>query len=310
MARSLREGLGKVVDVVDIWCGPGGHATACDAVITVDCVSLVPEPYFIYLCPEQGNEVLADLVVYERAIGLFTVSGRMARWLADDVGIPREKIHVIPPAVAARQYSPFIHPRHLDEAPRRKLLLCVSDCKGQSVNPGFMRIVLDMLAILRREHDPRICLTISGLENCLGADLPLDGVTFRSAPPAGRRMALFDTHDLLVLPPGLGADGLPEALSWGIPCVAARASEMSEAIIPGVTGSVIDEGTAAELALVIASVLANDDIYRSCYERAPAMAAYFSWERVARQLTHVISREVGFTSAPYGVGDTTFTRRP
>ena len=106
-------------------------------------------------------------------------------------------------------------------------------------------------------------------------------------------MALFDSHDLLVVPPGLGSDGLPEALSRGVPCVAARASEMSEAITPGITGAVVEDGNAGELAAAIASVLANDDIYRSCFERAPAMAAYFSWERVARQVTYVISREVG-----------------
>jgi glycosyltransferase involved in cell wall biosynthesis len=68
---------------------------------------------------------------------------------------------------------------------------------------------------------------------------------------------------------------------------------MSEAITPGVTGAIVDNGNEDELAAAIVSVLANDDIYRSCYERAPAMAAYFSWERVAQQVAHVISREVG-----------------
>jgi D-inositol-3-phosphate glycosyltransferase len=95
------------------------------------------------------------------------------------------------------------------------------------------------------------------------------------------------------VPSGLGSDGLPEALSRGVPCVASRASEMSDAIKPGVTGVVVADGNAGELAAAIASVLSNDDIYRSCFERAPAMAAYFSWERVARQVTYVISREIG-----------------
>ena len=73
---------------------------------------------------------------------------------------------------------------------------------------------------------------------------------------------------------------------------------MSEAITPGVTGTIIDDVSARGLAVAIASVLANDDIYRSCFERSPAMAAYFSWERVARQVTHVISREVGLMPNP------------
>jgi hypothetical protein len=297
VAGSLREGLGKVADVVDVWGSPRGRAVACDAVLAMDCVSLVPEPYFIYLCPEQGTGPLPDPAVYERAVGLFAENSRLARWLAEGTGIPREKIHVIPPAVTARQDSPWTQPPYLREAPRRKLLLCAGDGDGdgdgQCVSRTSLRFVLDALDILRREHDPRIRLTISGLENWPIAGSPPAGVTLQDAPPVRRMLALVDSHDLLMVLPGLGSDGLPEAVTRGVPCVAARASEMSEAITPGVTGAIIDDPDAAELAAVIASVLGNDDIYRNCFERAPAMTAYFSWERVARQVAHVISREVG-----------------
>jgi len=292
LAGSLRAGLGKVADVVDIWDAPGGRIAACDAVLAMDCASLVPEPYFIYLCPEQGNVLRTDPAVYEGALGLFAENGRLAQSLAERAGIPREKIHVIPPAVTARR----IHPPFLREAPRRKLLLCISDCGGHRVNLGPVRLVLDALGILRRKYDPQISLTISGLEEWAEVGSALDGVTFRGAPLIAETMALFDSHDLLVVPPGLGSVGLPEALSRGVPCVAARATEMSEVITPEVTGAITDDGDEEELAAAVASVLANDGIYRSCFERAPAMVAYFSWERVARQVAHVISREVGLMS--------------
>ena len=289
LAGSLRASLGKVADVVDIWDASGGQLAACDAVLAMDCARLVPEPYFIYLCPEQGNMPHTDPAVYERAVGLFAENGRLARSLAEGAGIPREKIHVIAPAVAARQDAP----RYMREAPHRKLLVCVSDWGAQFVDLEPVRMVLDALDILRRKYDSQISLTISGLENWTAVGAALDGVSFRDSPVAAKTIALFDSHDLLVVPPGLGSDGLPEALSRGVPCVAARASEMSEAITPGVTGAIVDDGNEDELAAAIVSVLANDDIYRSCYERAPAMAAYFSWERVAQQVAHVISREVG-----------------
>jgi glycosyltransferase involved in cell wall biosynthesis len=293
VAGDLREGLSKVADVVDLLSPFRGRIPACDAVLAMECVNLVPEPYFIYLCPERANPTPTDPAVYERAAGLFAENGRLAQWLAEGMGIPREKIHVIPPAVAAGRASPRTRLPHLREAPRRRLLLCVSDCGGQPVSHEPVRLVLDVLEILRQNYDPRISLTVSGLENWPTSDFPSDGVTFRAAPRPEEKMALFDGHDLLVLPPGLGFDGQPEAFSLGIPCVAAWASEMSEAITPGVTGTVVDDANVREMAAAIASVLANDGIYRSCLERAPAMAAYFSWERVARQVTHVISREVG-----------------
>lgn len=292
VAGCLREGLGKFANVVDIWGAHGGRVPACDAVLAMECASLMPGPYFIYLCPEQANPPPMDPVVYERAVGLFAESDRLAQWLAEGMGIPSKKIHVVPPAVAAGQGSPRT-PSRLREAPRRKLLLSVSDCGDQTVSDGSVRLVLDALDILRQRHDPRIRLTISGLENRLSSDFAPDGVTFLGAPLAGDKMTLFDSQDLLVVPPGLGFDGLPEALSLGVPCVAARTGQMSDAITPGITGTVVDDVNARELAAAIASVLGNDGIYRNCVERAPAMAAYFSWERVARQVTHVISREVG-----------------
>jgi len=258
----------------------------------MDCTSSVPEPYFIYLCRVQDNMTPTDPAVYERAVGLFAGNGRLAECLAQGAGIPREKIHVIPPAVA-RQGLPGILPPRLRPAPRRKLLLCVSDPCGQHLSPQAVQPVLDALEILRREHDTQISLTIAGLENWPLAGSPPDGVSLRGVLPAGDAIALIDSHDLLVVPPGAEFGGLPEALSRGVPCVAARASEMSEAITPGGTGALIDGREARELAGAVASVLGNDRLYRNCYERAPAMAAYFSWERVARQVTYVISREVG-----------------
>jgi glycosyltransferase involved in cell wall biosynthesis len=293
VAGRLREGLAKVANVVDICGVPRRVLPAWDAVLATECVTLIPEPYFIYLCPDQATATRMDPVVYERAVGLFAENGRSARWLAEAMGIPSEKIHVIPPAVAVSRSSPHIWPPHLRQAPRRRLLLSLNDGGGQSASDEPVRTVLDVVHTLRQRHDPRIRLTISGLENWPSSGSAPAGVTFRGAPLAKDKMSLFDSHDLLVLPPGPDFDGLPEASSLGLPCVATRTSEMSDAITPGITGLLVEDMNARQLAAAIASVLGNDRIYRNCLERAPAMAAYFSWVRVARQVTHVISREVG-----------------
>jgi glycosyltransferase involved in cell wall biosynthesis len=235
---------------------------------------------------------LGKVAQHERAPGLFAGNARLAQWLAEEAGVPRERIHVLPAAEASRQGPKTIRPPYMREAPRCKLLLCTSDCPSQQAGLESARLVLDALDILRREHDSRVRLTISSLEKRPEGRAPPNGVTFRGVPMVSETMALFDSHDLLVVVPGPGSNGLPEAFSRGVPCVAVRVSEMSEAITPGVTGAVVEDGKAPELAAAIASVLANDDIYRSCFERAPAMTAYFSWERAARQPTNVISREV------------------
>jgi hypothetical protein len=254
-------------------------------------VSGFREPYFISLCPEQDTAASLGPVRYERPKELFAENARLAKWLAEEVGIPREKIHVLPPTLAACLDSPLRRPPYMREAPRHKLLLCVSDGGRRPVALESVRLVLEVLDILRREHDSRVRLTVSSLKKRpAGRSLP-NGITFGGVPMVPESVALFDSHDLLVVVPGLGSNGLPEALSRGVPCVAVRASEMSEAITPGVTGAVVEDGRAPELAAAIASVLTNDNIYRSCFERAPAMTAYFSWERAALRVTQMISRE-------------------
>jgi hypothetical protein len=264
---------------------PGIRYVPCQAI--PGSGRLAAKPYFICQHPEPGTAAPMELAAYERTTGLFAENVRLAQWLADEVGIPCEEIQVIPPALSTRNGSLLIQRPYVREAPRRKLLLCVSDCDVQPAAAESVRLVLDVLDILRREHDSRIRLTVSSLETRPAGTIPPRGVTFRGVPMVSESIALFDSHDLLVVP-GPGTNGLPEALSRGVPSVVVRASEMSEAITPGVTGAVVEDGRAPVLAAAIASVLANDYIYRSCFERAPAMTAYFSWERAGRKVTPVV----------------------
>lgn len=294
MVGNLREGLGKVVDVVDLWGQHRGREAACDAVLAMDCAISVTEPYFIYLCSERDDSIRPDPTTYRRAVGVFAENHRLAECLVQATGISRAKIHVILPAVTARHDLPSIPAPRLRQAPRRRLLLRVSDGCAQQLRAEAVRCVLDALQILRSEYDARIHLLISGVESWPLTDTQPDGVSVCGVSARGET-ALLDSHDILVVPAGPEFAGLPEALSRGVPCVVDRRIAMSEAITSGVTGAVIDGKDAREVAKAIASVLSNDEVYYNCYERASAMAAYFSWERVARQVAYVISREVGFT---------------
>jgi len=65
---------------------------------------------------------------------------------------------------------------------------------------------------------------------------------------------------------------------------------MPEIITPGVSGALITRDDPHELAAAIAAALADDALYESCYERAPEMAEYFSWERTALDVADVITQ--------------------
>jgi Glycosyl transferases group 1 len=304
---SLREGLRSVADVVDIAIqspNPGqpallgpSRSARCDAVLLIDCVASVPEPFFIY-STSQENPTVAASATYERASGLFAESDWRARSLARTSGIARDKIHVVPPALVWRQSARKRAPLRIRQVPRRKLLYI---CGKRRRRCGLLadQVILDALRILRREYDPLVSLTIAGTEEWPFPGSPPGGVDFRGAASGDAASALIDSHDLFVMPSSLEPFGLAfaDALSRGVPCVIPGTCEMFGAITPGISGALVDEGDARELASAIASTLADDEMYQRCYERAPAMAAYFSWERVARQITQVISREVGLMTS-------------
>lgn len=302
-ARNLREGLRKVADVVDIGIRAGSKQSVllatqvdarCDAVLLIDYVAAVPEPFFIYFTECQESAVVADSTAYERATGLFAGSRRCAYNIARHSGISREKIHVVPPALSRHNNVLGVTRPRIRRAPRRKLLYVGDHCsKGRCLTT--VQVILDALRILRAEHDPNVGLTVVGMEEWPFPGPPPDGVNFRGLLPADEISELFECHDLLAIPssPPLSDRIFAEALSCGVPCLIPNNYQMPDAVLSGVPGIIFDESDAQQLAALIATTLNNDEIYRICYERAPAMAAYFSWDRVARQITQIISRELG-----------------
>jgi glycosyltransferase involved in cell wall biosynthesis len=84
-----------------------------------------------------------------------------------------------------------------------------------------------------------------------------------------------------------------EALAYGVPCVARNACAMPEIVTRGVSGALIEKDDEHELAAAIASVLADDQIYENCRQRAHKMAEYFSWEGTAAEMLHVVSETSG-----------------
>jgi glycosyltransferase involved in cell wall biosynthesis len=156
-------------------------------------------------------------------------------------------------------------------------------------------LVLEALKILRRDYDPQITLTMVGIEKWPLPGEPPEGVNFPGIVPASEVARLYQTHDVFVMPSRAEPFGLvfAEALSWGMPCVARNAYAMPEVVTPGVSGALIEKDDADELAASIAAVLADDDLYARCAARAPQIAQYFSWERVAREVVQVIDRTVG-----------------
>ena len=112
------------------------------------------------------------------------------------------------------------------------------------------------------------------------------------ALPAEEVRALYDSHDLFVMPSRFEPFGLvfAEAIARGLPCIARNACAMPEIVTPGLSGALVNGDDERELAGVIATALSDDRLYENCARRARAFAAYFSWERTAEDVVRAISQ--------------------
>jgi glycosyltransferase involved in cell wall biosynthesis len=303
----------------------------CDAVLMIDDLAALPVPFFVYYdsswdalissvdCAEAyaamrliSPSIMArrrehQLAVYERATGIIAMSHWLARSLVEQSGVPPEKVHVVHPGVSAGRafqngdlgagpdngHHPRA-PRPLPErpAPRRRLLFVGRQYKAFDFHRKGGDLVVAALALLRRDHDPQITLTIAGPETWPLPGSPPDGVRFLGALPPDDVAALYDSHDLFVMPSRMEPFGIvfAEALARGLPCVARDAYAMPEIVTPGLSGSLIAGDDEHELAATIAAALADDALYETCHKRAPELAVYFSWERAAQEVTQVITQ--------------------
>ncbi len=255
-------------------------ARRCDAVLTAfnqGDLAVLPVPFFVYtdiswdayaemtggadagaarlsLTPSSlARRRERQLAIYERATGIITQSRWLARSLVEQTGLPPAKVHVVPPGISAgwqtpdgllaaspsgsqgeHQVRPVLPHR---AAPRRRLLYV--GARDFYLKGGDL--VVATLAILRREHDPQITLTVVGPQTWPLPGSPPAGIRFLGRLPPHEVAPLYDRHDLFVMPSRMEPFGkvFAEALARGLPCVACNALAMPEIITPGVSGALI-----------------------------------------------------------------------
>lgn len=236
--------------------------------------------------------VTRQRTLLEQVAGIFTWSHWMAKCLISE-GLPPSKIQVVPPGMNVPVDSTESEVK-LREGPRRRLLYIGRTYRTSDIYRKGGDLVVDALPILRREFDPEVTLTMAGISHW-PTNMPLpDGVTMLGPQTPAEVRALYHSHDLLVMPSRRESFGVvfAEAQARALPCVARNAYAMTEIIVPGLSGALIEHSDPRELANAIAAVLADDQIYKSVYERAPRIAEYFSWQRAARDINDVIARHL------------------
>ena len=307
LARSLRRGTRRA-----------GASGPLDAVLMVNALTTFDQPFFVYY-DSSWDALMASaenparyarmrrlrpatmmarrdfqVSVYKSATRVFASSHWLKRCLVTQSGLAPGQVQVVHPGGAPRVNDPAIVRARI-AGPRRKILAVSRIYELSDFYRKGLDLVVDAVGILRRDYDPEITLTVAGLATWPLPGGPPDGVDFLGVVPPGEVPGLYDTHHVYVMPSRMEPFGLvfAEAQSRGMPVVARNAYAMPEMVAPGVSGALIDKDDPAELAAAIAGVLASDEIYEQCAVRAPAMARYFSWERMAAEVAGHIGAAAG-----------------
>jgi glycosyltransferase involved in cell wall biosynthesis len=125
----------------------------------------------------------------------------------------------------------------------------------------------------------------------LKANLPVDvaeKVAFLGLIPREDLVDRYYSSDIFAFAPIWNEGfGLPpvEAMAAGLPVVASRSGAVTETVIDGLTGFLVEKNDAEELAKALL-VLLNDDSLREAMGRAGRRRAFqhFTWFKVAQQM--------------------------
>ncbi|MGI8557687.1 MAG: glycosyltransferase family 4 protein [Solirubrobacteraceae bacterium] len=220
-----------------------------------------------------------------RAAAVFTMSRWYRDFLVGTFRIPPERIVVIPPGV---NNPPTVY-RDPERPSAGRVLFVGTDF---AVKAGD--VVVEAVRRLRRGGDGDVRLTVVGPDRWpLPGKLP-DFVDFRGPLPAAEVSALYAVHDVLAMPSRYEGFGivLAEALVAGLPCVARRAFAMPEIVEEGITGALVDSEDADELAVALASLLGDPEIFSRVAAARVELSSRFDWNTAARlmveHMTHVV----------------------
>jgi glycosyltransferase involved in cell wall biosynthesis len=284
----------------------GAEAADADAILMIQDLAIVDRPYFtfqdmsfdglLHIQETSGIPLFQNLTggelrrrrerqleVYDRAAGVIAMSHWLARNLIEVTGVPAAKVHVVHPGISAG--ASVEGPLPEKTGPRNRLLFV-----GREFTRKGGDLVVAALAILRRDFDPEITLTVAGpREWPMEGEIP-DGVRFLGERTLAEVAGLYDTHDLFVLPSRLEAFGIvfAEAAARGVPAIGRDAFAMPEVIQPGVSGALASGDDPSDLAKLIAETLADDNLYAECRARAGDVSTRFSWDRAGREVVDAI----------------------
>ena len=222
----------------------------------------------------------AEAHLYRSADVIFSASVNTKRSFVADYGVQDQRVSVVGEGV---EMLPAPMPRTGDSEIALFVGIDFGRKGGEIVLEGFRRV---------RSERPNAQLWIVGPK----AREPIDGVTwFGHVSDRAQVNQLFNSADVFVMPSLCEPFGLAiiEAMSFGLPVVGSRRDAMSEIVVEGQTGLLIDPTDSRALADALTALLGDPVARRRMGESGRDLVAkQFLWSQVVERIESELYRIV------------------
>lgn len=227
---------------------------------------------------------------YKRSDAVISVSKYSARYLVK-IGIPPNKIFVVPNGVDIKKFNPYIDATELkNRFGSNNILLYVGPIIQRK---GLIYLIRSMPKILAEHRDTILVMVGKGeqetylkrLANELGINR---NVIFEGFVPENQLPMYYNACDLFVFPSlqeGFGMV-LTEAMACGKPVVASNTTAIPEVV--GEAGILVEPENPDALANAIIDLLNDENKRKELGEKAlKRVHEKFTWDKVAREVEEV-----------------------
>jgi glycosyltransferase involved in cell wall biosynthesis len=257
-------------------------------VLTIHDLAFMRMPEVYNFKWRMWHKLVRPKIMAQRAAAIIVPSKATAEDVVELMGIPNEKIYVIPHGHNGVDNSAVTLP--LPNVVRKPYLLFVGTIEPRK----NVEAIVEAFTQVHRQH-PDLSLVLAGpwgwktaaVRKAIASSNARESIRVLNYVSDNERLALYQSATALVWPSWYEGFGFPvvEAMAAGCPVIAGATSSLFE--VAGDAALLVRPYDQAGLVQAIENVVSDEKLRQTLVERGHARAAHFSWQETARKMWEV-----------------------